>query len=199
MSKNKIIISNISDFLKFIEDYTGEGSNYIFRGHKLETYKLIPSIGRMMNKIGEESSTDDEELMLKIFKHRTYPFTKEFHDNSNLELLTIAQHHGLPKRLLDWTKNILIAVYFAVEDVFSKPAHPYVQMLIKALPSMKEGIAQLISIPGAPPRLKELSTGCSFLPRCPLGDEGCSLEVPPYVEIATGHGAACFKIDRLSI
>ncbi|MBU0464293.1 MAG: hypothetical protein KKE12_11885 [Proteobacteria bacterium] len=86
-----------------------------------------------------------------------------------------------------------------VNDVFLKPAHPYVQMLLKALPSMKEGTAQLVSIPGAPPRLQEITAGCSFLPRCPYGDEGCSFQVPPYVEIATGHGAACFKIDQLFI
>ena len=86
-----------------------------------------------------------------------------------------------------------------VSDVFLNPAHPYVQMLIKALPSMEQGTAQLLPIPGVPPRLKEISAGCSFLPRCPYGDKGCSLEVPPSVEIAPGHSATCFKIDRLSI
>ncbi len=83
-----------------------------------------------------------------------------------------------------------------VREIFFKPAHPYVQLLIKALPSMKARIDQLVSIPGTPPRLKEISAGCSFLPRCPYGDETCSRQVPPYVEMGADHFAACFKIDQ---
>jgi peptide/nickel transport system ATP-binding protein len=84
-----------------------------------------------------------------------------------------------------------------VGDVFSNPVHPYVKLLIKALPSMKAGVDQLVSIPGTPPRLKEIASGCSFLPRCPYGDESCSIEIPPDIEIVTGHRVACLKINQL--
>jgi peptide/nickel transport system ATP-binding protein len=126
---------------------------------------------------------------------------KDLNERLNLSMIFINHDLALIAEVCD-----RVAVMYAgrivelgpVSDVFFKPIHPYVQLLIKALPSMKERTDQLVSIPGAPPRLKEISAGCSFLPRCPYGDEGCSLQAPPYVEIAADHFAACFKIDRFS-
>jgi oligopeptide/dipeptide ABC transporter ATP-binding protein len=123
---------------------------------------------------------------------------KDLTERFNLSMIFINHDLALIAEICD-----RVAVMYAgrivelgpVSDIFIKPAHPYVQLLIKAMPSMEERIDQLVSIPGAPPSLKEISTGCSFLPRCPYGDEGCSLQAPPYVEITAGHCAACFKID----
>jgi hypothetical protein len=109
-------IKQLFDFLKACSD---NPHNLIFRGVRKKSYTLMPSIGRFRTEKGELYTPAKEELLLKLFKQKAYPFVKD-HLHSKLELLSIAQHHGIPTRLLDWSRNPLVAVYFAVRDDFAK-------------------------------------------------------------------------------
>ena len=112
-------VKTIDDFYNILKTQTQKDGNFIYRGVRNSTFELVPSIGRLKNKDEPFLDLKEEKLILDIFKHRGYPFIKEYKDE-NLELLSIGQHHGLPTRLLDWTKNPLVAVYFAVEEPFTE-------------------------------------------------------------------------------
>lgn len=82
-----------------------------------------------------------------------------------------------------------------VGDLFSKPQHPYTQLLMTSLPTLEEkGIFQLAR--GAPPSLLDLPTGCVFHPRCPYKMERCTVEEPILQTTWSGHQAACHLLDN---
>jgi len=79
-----------------------------------------------------------------------------------------------------------------VEDLFASPKHPYTAGLFRSLPNLSGPRQRLEVIPGSVPSLFEMPAGCRFCPRCPLAQERCRREYPPFEEKAPGHRSACW-------
>ncbi len=77
-----------------------------------------------------------------------------------------------------------------VRQIFHEPLHPYSQLLIASLPSLDEKGA-FEGIPGLPPSLLNLPTGCPFRTRCPYAMARCAVEVPAFREVRPDHRVAC--------
>ena len=77
-----------------------------------------------------------------------------------------------------------------VQQIFEDPQHPYTRLLIESLPSFSEK-KDFIGIPGMPPRLINLPTGCAFAPRCPSVMEICQNTDPIDENIEQGWRASC--------
>ncbi len=84
-----------------------------------------------------------------------------------------------------------------VDEVFERPQHPYTWALLRSVPRVSHGgRGRLLSIPGAPPDLGDLPTGCTFQPRCRFAEERCVQEEPPLSTIAAGRQARCWVLMR---
>jgi peptide/nickel transport system ATP-binding protein len=82
----------------------------------------------------------------------------------------------------------------STDTIIRAPRHPYTKLLISSLPAVgvKYTDKRLTGIPGKPPLLLNPPVGCRFRDRCPVAFEKC-LEMPPFIEVETGHSVACWK------
>jgi peptide/nickel transport system ATP-binding protein len=56
--------------------------------------------------------------------------------------------------------------------------HPYSDGLLHSFPALRGPRRELTGIPGSPPDLRAMPTGCSFHPRCPKSFEPCAAMIP---------------------
>jgi len=82
------------------------------------------------------------------------------------------------------------------EKLFERPAHPYTNALLHGIPRLDEEKNVLNPIPGLPPDLSNLPTGCPFHPRCAIATDKCKVEYPLSVELDSFHHAKCWEIKK---
>ena len=70
----------------------------------------------------------------------------------------------------------------STRDVFDSPRHPYSRGLLDAFPSIRGPRVELTGIPGSPPDLANVPSGCRFHPRCPSVMQRCSTIEPAFYE-----------------
>ncbi|CAB4652051.1 unannotated protein [freshwater metagenome] len=84
-----------------------------------------------------------------------------------------------------------------IDEIFYRSQHPYTIGLLDSIPRVdKLGSHRLKAIPGQPPSLIGLPTGCAFAPRCEFVSQVagslCTTQNPDLSEKTTGHFSRCF-------
>ena len=120
----------------------------------------------------------------------------ELKDDFNTSIIMITHDLGVVAGLCD---KVLVMYagqtmeYGTAEDVFYRPTHPYTQGLLKAIPRLDSNDEKLSTIPGNPPNLLHMPSGCPFQARCEFAKERCGESMPPLKEFASGQLRACHK------
>ncbi len=119
-------------------------------------------------------------------------------DEIGVSLIVIGHDMGLLAQIVD-----RIAVMYAgkmveiapVENVYANPLHPYTQLLIDSIPSIKERKPLKIT-EGITHDPRNPPSGCIFRLRCPFAWEHCALEEPAQIHVAAQHEVACHLFDE---
>ena len=123
---------------------------------------------------------------------------KDIQQESGVALIFVTHNLGIVAKMCD-----KMAVMYAgkiveqgiVRDLFRAPKHPYTQALLGSMPKLgsKE---PLFAIPGQPPNLARLPSGCAFHPRCPHAMPRCVEEEPGERLIGVQWTARCWLGDQ---
>ncbi|MFE8727496.1 ABC transporter ATP-binding protein [Aeromonas hydrophila] len=85
--------------------------------------------------------------------------------------------------------------YGKVNDIFYRPSHPYTEGLLRAIPRLDTEGEELPTIPGNPPNLLRLPTGCPFQERCHRVSEICGQQSPVLTPFNDGRERACHWVS----
>ena len=106
--------SRLSDFLELCPIF----DSCLFRGQSDATWQLVPSLYReehCLTNPSEYAFDGLETVIISDFVRGARQFGDDFESWGPISQRIVAQHYGLPTRLLDWTKNPLIALFFAIQ------------------------------------------------------------------------------------
>ena len=78
--------------------------------------------------------------------------------------------------------------------LFRAPRHPYTLGLLSSFPPLHGPRVAMTGIPGSPPDLRMLPSGCVFHPRCRFAVDRCSVEAPPLETAGGDRLAACWRL-----
>ena len=148
-------ISSLSDFIHYLEEYCDDELT-IFRGQR-EDKSLLPRIARLDPIHLDILSTEEE--MIRQFEREAISFIQNMPQN-DWDLLALAQHHGLPTRLLDWTRNPLAGLWFAIRNPPKNKKKNAVVWVLR--PEEDEDVVRIADPRSSPFRLKRTKV---FIPR----------------------------------
>ena len=106
-----VFVESFQEYLKFLNSLSKSFQNKfcLYRGQPCDK-PLIPKIGRLGLQDIEKVECD----IYNDFQKRYVAYSSKSYQN-NSDLLSLGQHFGLPTRLLDWTENPLMALWFATD------------------------------------------------------------------------------------
>jgi FRG domain. len=112
-------IEDISDVFEFVS-YLQVNKTVLFRGQYDDETALLPKIALYAIKKGIRNPVEIEIELFREFIIQSQALLTSQKPINNWEWVSLARHHGLPTRLLDWSANPFVALWFAIQNYNNK-------------------------------------------------------------------------------
>ena len=123
---------------------------------------------------------------------------KELRDQIGTTQIIITHDLGLAAELCDFIAVMYagdIVEFAPVEELFSRPRHPYSIGLMRARPLF--GDQRVIpAIEGTVAEFTNKPSGCPFHPRCEFAFDRCSEQKPPPFPVGPDHSSQCWLMEN---
>lgn len=142
---------------------------------------------------------DEPTTALDVLTQRTViDVLKRLRDEMGFALLFISHDLSMAAELAHRLMTMYAGQIVELGDVnssFYRPTHPYTLGLLQSAPGLHGSRATLSSIPGAPPDLINLPSGCKFRARCGFATEICEQD-PPLEQHTDTQISACWHWEQ---
>jgi len=123
---------------------------------------------------------------------------KDLRDQRGLAVLFVSHDLAVIQELCD-----RVIVFYAgevvetgpVEEIIERPRHPYTQALLRVASVGDFRRRELQVIPGQPPQVGALITGCRFAERCPAVTDACRAAEVALTRLGPAHEARCVRVN----
>jgi len=120
---------------------------------------------------------------------------KELQQKFGMAIMMITHNLGVIAEMSDNVAVMYlgkIMEYASAHNLFHNPMHPYLQALLKSIPSLAGKEKRLAMIKGTIPDPLSIFQGCCFTPRCSHAKDICNQEEPPVIEVEREHQVKCW-------
>ncbi|MGA8808454.1 MAG: FRG domain-containing protein [Thermoanaerobaculia bacterium] len=116
-------IASLREFTEWVEARAVAAGQLWFRGTGRVNYELTPSLYRHPAITAVQELVELEGHIITRFRERSLPYL-ERHVVDDWDYLFLMQHYGAPTRLLDWSENPYVGLFFALTSAHRSAANP---------------------------------------------------------------------------
>lgn len=127
---------------------------------------------------------------------------RELKKKFNLTYVFISHDLAVVENLCDMVAVMYlgrVVEYAPRNELFSRPRHPYTQVLLDSVPVKGSKAGDHVSIKGELPNPADPPPGCAFEPRCRYAEIRCRESQPELHALVDGHKVACLRVDEIDL